>query len=180
VVNSENRRVLREVARLVDAARERVPAYASRRHVPAGTWHIADLARSLGCHLSYQPLPPGVEGMVLPPLAGTIGIALSAAGLVEPDFGARHELCHVVAEEIQSPVFMDRDAMSFSERVCDMFALADLIAIEEVRRCRRGRTLWEALEELDTYVRSWAPGWPDERVRDRALLRMILFRTHGI
>lgn len=177
---SENRRVVREVARLVDAAREWEPAYAARRHVPSGTWHVASLARALHCHISRLPLPKGVEAMVLPPIGGTIGIGLNVNGEVDEDFQVRHELAHVVAEEVGAAVFMDSEAFSFSERVCDTFALADLVRPEELRRIRRGRTLWEALAELEAYVRSWAPGWPDDRVQDRALLRMMLYRTQGI
>jgi hypothetical protein len=172
--------VVREVARLVDAAREKEPAYAARRHVPAGTWHVAALARALQCHVSRLPLPPGVEAMVVPPIAGTIGIGVNVNGQVDEELQVRHELAHVVADEVGSAVFLDSDAMGFSERVADTFALADLIRPEELRRIRRGRTLWEALDELDGYVRSWAPGWPDERVRDRSVLRVMLMRTQDI
>lgn len=178
---SENRRIVREVARLVDAAREKEPAYAARRHVPAGTWHVAALARSLHCHVTRLPLPKGIEAMAVPPVGGTIGIGVNVNGEVDEDFQVRHELAHVVAEEVGSAlVFMDTEAFSFSERVCDTFALADLIRPEELQRIRRGRTLWEALEELGDYVRSWAPGWPAERIADRAMLRMVLYRTQGI
>lgn len=179
-MNSEVRRVVRVAAGLIDEARERVPAYAARRHVPAGTHHIAALIGAFDCHVTYGDLPPGVEGMAMPPVAGTVPIVLAAEGEVSRDLQERHELAHVVANEVQEPVFLDTDTFSFSERVCDTFALADLIRPEELRRIRRGRTLWEALEELGTYVRSWAPGWPAERVADRALLRMMLYRTQGI
>lgn len=179
---SEQLRIVRVATRLVDEARETVPAYAARRHVQAGTHHIAELLGAYECHVTYQDLPPGVEGIALPAVANTYPIILRDDGMVSRDIQERHELAHVIAGDVgEEPVYLADGERDFGERVADLFALADIIPSGWIAYRRGMGAAWrEIVVEATHWVSVEAPGWGRWRCRDRARLRLLMFRTQGI
>jgi hypothetical protein len=99
-------------------------------------------------------------------------------------FALRHGLGHVVAGHVSEPAFLslDRnDPMSHEERVCDLFALADLAPAHMIEDLRKGRTSWTAINEsLKRTIAHHTLNWPQRRVQDRAKLRIMLYREHGL
>lgn len=60
-------------------------------------------------------------------------------------------------------------------------ALADLIPGQFLSMLRQGRTPWRnVLAEVEDAIRSYVAGWPEERVEDRAGLRLRLYREQSI
>jgi len=168
-------------AKLVERARETAPDYAARG-VQAGTHMVSKLLTEGGCYLSFQPLSETTEAMVMPPVDGVNIIVMnSEGGWADADLRVRHELAHVLAGEVAEPTFMDAESEEWSERVADLFALADLVPGRELQRARRRRQSWR---EVKAYVRDWvemfAGAWDEGRVGDRVRLRVMLYRLHGI
>jgi hypothetical protein len=87
----------------------------------------------------------------------------------------------VLAGEVQGAVYAHEAAESdATERVADLFALADLVpgwVLEWVRE-EGGEPALES--EAAALLAPYAAGWSAERLEDRARLRLELARVHGV
>lgn len=181
-MSSDTSRVLAAVARLIQNAREKVPWYAGPQ-APLRTDQISDLLGAFKCVLVVHPLDERDAGMALPRLLGLCPIIVPPdTARTERMFSIRHELGHVIAGELDEPTYLTSDdAKSFSERMCDLFAFADLIPGWLFRDFRRMElTPDEANAELHRAILEMVPDWPEERAADRAGLRMRFYREYGI
>ena len=161
-------------------ARELCPLYAGDA-APLHDEQVADIIRQAGAmiHTFAFASTAGAIGMAV---AGKPQIAFNSnATAAQRSLGVRHELRHLLEEEIHNPVgpvFMsDTGYMSHAERAADLFALADLIPAWTLRRCRSGKeTAGEVLQAAAEYGEPWGDLW----TADRARLRLLLFRDCGI
>jgi hypothetical protein len=178
---SEAKLIAWAAARLVHRAREIAPDYAARP-VQVGTHVVSRLLSGAGCFLAHQPLAPATEAMVMPPVDGVnIIVVNSATDRMTADFRVRHELAHVLAGEVEEPTFLDEESAEWSERVADLFALADLVPGREIARARRGRRPWrEVAQVVSDFARYFGGEWEPGRLEDRVRLRLVLYRTQGI
>lgn len=181
---SDDAAVLRAARRLVERAREVVGSYAGSV-APARTDQVATLMRASGCHVEVFPFRSDAVAMVLPRYEGVYPVLVNrSADQTDRFFALRHELAHVLAGDVDGPVFLaDDDAgyMAAAERTADLFALADLVPGWWIAELRRGRTAWrEVRREIALAVAAYAEAWPARRFGDRAELRLALFREHGI
>jgi hypothetical protein len=121
--------------------------------------------------------------LVTPPLYGRYLLLWSTD--VDADrrrFAMRHGMGHVAAGHVTTPRFLtaDGDWTAPAERVADLFALADLAPFHHLGALRRGNSWRLVREEVASLVRLHTLGWPDERVRDRAEMRVALYRELGL
>ncbi len=187
MVSSEAAEVCRSVAGLVGRVQERSPFYASE-FAPLRSDQLAELLRAFSCRLVVSPHLDGeVIGMVLPAVKGIHAVVVPKdRPRTDRLFIVRHEVKHVVSEEVGAEaVYLLADhGMAFPERTGDLFAMADLIPGRVIRDLRRGRypMRWaHVVEELEDIIRTLITDeWDEERVQDRARLRLLLFREHGI
>ena len=99
-------------------------------------------------------------------------------------FAIRHGMGHVAAGHVSEIAYMknraDRDDfMSHEERVADLFALGDLISCFRLDELRKQRMSWRALtQEICRVVRQHTLEWPEQRVHDRAVLRVLFYRAY--
>lgn len=94
-------------------------------------------------------------------------------------FALRHGMGHVAAHHVSEVAYLSNrnEHMSHDERVADLFALADLFPWCDIARLRQQRSGWRAIEHSIVHlIRRLTIGWPDDRVADRASLRILLFR----
>lgn len=148
---------------------------------PIRTDQLAELLRIRNCELQVYSFTSSRAAMVPPAMDGVQPVFVNAAApRVDRQLAIRHELSHVTCGE--SGVFMsDDDFMTPHERRADLVALADLVPGWWIRMVRRSRTPWRSvLREIESAILSWGEGWPQERLRDRAQLRLELYRTAGI
>lgn len=110
----------------------------------------------------------------------TIAINRNASRSTRP-LALRHEIGHILAGEAEGLVYLsERDWHSFAERAADTFAFADLIPGRWLRGRRRGTLRANAFEEVRDTIAGFVEWWPEERIEDRAILRVKLFRECGI
>lgn len=179
---TEARLICRHTARLVEAAREIAPDYA-RRSAPVGSYVVSQLLRAKSCTLTFADLDESCAGLTLPAVSGVYTVVInndeSAADAVVT---IRHELGHVMAGDVDEPTFMDDHDLSWTERVADLFALADVIPAGMIRNWMApGRPRWAQLtRDIAGLVAGFAPGWSERRTADRARLRVLLYRERGI
>ena len=174
--------VLAAARRLVERARGTVGSYAGSLS-PARTDQVSDLLGAAGCHVEVFPFRSDTVAMVLPQCAGVYPILINrSAEETDRLFALRHELGHVLAGDVDGPVFLaDEGYMSPAERVADLFALADLVPGWWIAEVRRGRTSWrEVKRQIALAVAHYAENWPAQRFGDRAELRLRLYREQGI
>jgi hypothetical protein len=174
--------VLAEACRLVERARATVGAYAGALS-PARTDQVSDLLGANGCHVEVFPFHSDTVAMVLPQCAGVYPIFINrSAEETDRLFALRHELGHVLAGDVDGPVFLaETGYMAPAERAADLFALADLVPGWWIAEVRRGRTAWrEVKKQIALAVAQYAESWPAQRFGDRAELRLRLWREHGI
>jgi len=135
--------------------------------------------RRLTIRASGHALGTGTLELVTPPLYGRYLLLWSTD--VDADrrrFALRHGMGHVAAGHVTAPRFLtaDGDWMSADERVADLFALADLVPFHQVAALRRGGS-WRAVRaEVAALVRMHTHAWPAERVDDRTVMRVTLYR----
>lgn len=176
-------RVLAAASRLIQEARQTVPWYAGP-FAPIRTDQVADLLRAHRCILYLSDnLNGDTAGMALPRMAGLCPIVIAReTPRTERMLIARHELAHAIAGELDEPTYLTADdATSFSERVADLFALADLIPAWLLQDLRRSRMKWDdVLLEIRHGVWDSAQDWPEDRIGDRAELRLRFFREFGL
>lgn len=164
--------------RLVELARETVPEYATG----AMTYELAQLFKATHTQLVERRFLSDAKGMAVPD-AGQHLIVLDT-GCLKGDriFTIRHEFAHILAGEVEDAMYLtSEDTMSFSERRADLFALADVTPTWLMTWRKRKVRTWKALtlEVVQSY-RELTEGWSEQRLWDRAKLRVLLFREHGI
>lgn len=165
----------------MEAVREIEPDYA-RRAAAVGSHAIASILRQTNCTLTFARLDEDCAGMTLPRVGGLYTVVINRNdAAVDTWVTIRHELAHVLRGDVDEPTFMDCGEMAWTERLADVFALADVLSANDIRIWRRRRTPWRTvLRMARDHVASFAPGWPPRRVADRARLRVMLWRLNGI
>lgn len=176
--------LVRGAARLVDLARTRQPRYAHEVK-PCSTRETSELLRRSCCFVHTLSPRPGAHAFVVPPIGGYYHIGLKEdLDVDERQFALRHELSHVLNDDADEPTRMvDRGYLTQTERLADLFSLADLIPrmLIDVLKRRQRLTWGQVTEELADEIRQrWGRQWPEARVDDRAKLRVRLYREHGI
>ena len=174
---SNELQAVRAAVHTITRAREICPLYAADA-APLHEGQLADLMRQVGCYVRVYAFESSVGAFALG-YRGVPGIALNANARRERrGFAARHELHHVLADEVREPVCMaDTGYLTCWERAADLFALADLIPAWTLRRLRSGR---EFSGDVVQAVAEYAEGLPEGWTADRARLRLLLFREHGV
>ena len=175
-------RVVAAAAELIKQARKHFPTYANYGG-PIRTDEVCRFAALLDCEVHYFPFGSRTSGMALPPVLGVHPIFVDSLGShADQMLTVRHELAHRLAGEITEPTFLTADdTMSHSERLADLFAIADLTGTWWMERIRGNRRPWRAVElEVVQAYRELTDGWSEQRLWDRARLRVQLFREHGI
>lgn len=125
----------------------------------------------------------GAVGMAIPWGANEHAILIdSSASRADYQFTIRHELAHVLAGEVSEALFLcAADTMSFSERRADLYAVADLVPGWLIRQLRGNRRPWLHVRlEVQQGFRERMGGWSEERLLDRADLRVLLYRRCGM
>lgn len=164
----------------IEELRRSCPWYAGD-FAPIRTDQLAELLRARSCDLQVYPFSSSRTAMAAPAIDGVQPIFVNAtAPRVDRQLAIRHEISHVTCGE--SGVFMsDDDFMTPHERRADLVALADLVPGWWIRMVRRSRTPWRSvLHEIGVAISSWGEGWPEQRLRDRAQLRLDLYRRQGV
>lgn len=169
-------------ARLVRGARETAAGYAGEG-APAGAAELDALLRRAGCHVEIFSFRSDAVAMVLPRCGGAYPLLLDrGADAAERALALRHELAHVLAGDADGALFLlDEGYMSPAERVADLFALADLVPGWWLEGLRAAGEPWRAVAaEAAAAMADFGARWPPARTRDRAVLRLRLFKDHGI
>lgn len=150
---------------------------------PLRTDQISRLLVLSRTRLCEYPFRSGTVGMAIPWGADGHAILIdSTASRADYAFTVRHELAHVLSGEVSDTLFLSAaDTLSFSERRADLFAVADLAPAWLLTQLRAGRRPWAHLRlEVMQAFRALTDGWSEERLRDRARLRVDLFRRHAL
>jgi hypothetical protein len=181
--SSDDEALLEAAARIVRVAQRSVPWYAGD-FAPIRTDQLAILLRRATCHVEVFPFRSDSVAMTFPPFRGRYPIFLNrSAERTHRAFALRHELGHVLAGDVAEATFLGEEGYTApSERAADLFALADLVPGWLIGSLRRQRMPWKGvLEEVRrAIVALCTEEWPDERLRDRAQLRVALYRRSGI
>ncbi|MFL5384705.1 MAG: hypothetical protein ACJ8J0_20115 [Longimicrobiaceae bacterium] len=179
---SSDTMVIASAARLVAAASGAVDDYAGAC-APVSPDQVWVLLAASGCHVEIFPFRSDALGMTLPRCAGVHPVLVNdAAGEIDRGFALRHQVAHVLAEDADGAVCLaDEGYGRHPERVADLFALADTVPGWWISRVVRERCSWGAVRgEIARAVAGLVPAWPADRLRDRAELRLRLFRQAGI
>lgn len=176
--------VLRDTEVLIDRARQVVEFYAGD-FSPIRTDQLSALLKSHSCFLKTFPFEStDLAAFVLPAMRGIYPIGVNRlASRTDRQFAIRHELAHVIAGEVDEPTFLSDDSyMGHSERVADLFALADLVPGWMLRHMRGDRMSWRdiSVEVRGAIQSECAGGWPADRLEDRTRLRLRLFREYCV
>lgn len=145
---------------------------------------LRDAMRRLTIYSRGEPL--GIRDLeaVSPPVFGRYALLFSTdVDSRRQAFALRHGMGHVVCGHVTEPTYMSErnDYMQHQERVADLFALADLFPAHMIETLRSSRTPWRAIRHaLIRSIRHHTINWPEARVDDRADLRLVLYRAHGI
>ena len=149
---------------------------------PLRSDQLARLLALTRTRLCEFPFRSSALGMAIPWGAEEHAILIDrTAPRADYAFTLRHELAHVLAGEVSHALFLAAaDTFSYSERRADLFAVADLVPPWTLSPPRGGRR-WSHVElEVQQAFRELTGGWSAERVRDRAALRVQLFREHRL
>lgn len=176
--------VLHDARRLIGRAREVVEFYAGD-FAPIRTDQVSVLLSHNSCFLKvFAFKSTDLAAFVLPAARGVYPIGVNQlATRTDRQFAIRHELAHVIAGEVDEPTFLSDDSyMGHSERVADLFALADMVPGWVIRHMRRDRVSWrDILVEVRGAIQTECAGdWPADRLDDRARLRLRLFREWSV
>jgi hypothetical protein len=177
VTSSDEGEVLRATAELVRRSWELLGEAEARP--PLRSDQITRLLVRSNTRLCEYPFTSGATGMAIPWGADEHAILIdSAASRSDYQFTIRHELAHVLAGEVSTALFLTAsDTMSFSERRADLFAVTDLVPGWLIRQLRGTRRPWSHVRlEVQQAFREHTVGWSEERIRDRAKLRVALYR----
>jgi hypothetical protein len=174
--------VIVSVARLVAAARGLADDYGGAR-APVSPDQLRVLLAASGCHVEIFPFRSDAVGMTLPLFQGvhTVLVNGDSPG-VDRWLALRHQVAHVLAGDQHGTVCLARDGFHrHSERVADLFALADAVPGWWLTRVAQTSPTWNAVRgSVGRRVTQVAPAWPLERVHDRVDLRLRLFCDEGI
>ena len=144
---------------------------------------LAALAR-LDVRVHEAPLADGGAFVVTPRIHGRHLLVCAAAGDVyRRAFARRQALGLVLAGALDELPATNTDAGATARphRAADLFALADVAPFWQIHDLRRARLGWAAVTDaMAVAVRSQTTGWSTDRVRDRAALRVALYRKHGV
>ena len=180
MTSSDDRAVLAGAAELV---RRSWAMLGEAPRPPLRTDQVTRLLVSTRTHLCEYRFDSSAVGMAIPWGGEEHAILIdSAASRADYDFTIRHELAHVLAGEVNEALFLTAaDTMSFSERRADLYAVADLVPGWVIQQLRGKRRPWShmRLEVLQGF-RELTVGWSEERLRDRAGLRVELWRETGV
>lgn len=156
--------------------------YAEPGLSPVNDFWMQHAARHLNTVLEVRELPKGIYEIATPGYLGNAVIAIRK-GLPtnEKRFALRHGLAHLVGGELDDCEagqvrFMSSvmDLMSLEERRADLFALVDMIPDYRIAEIPS-----EGVADLElgvaARIRKLLPSWPEERVMDRARLRVLYF-----
>jgi transcriptional regulator with XRE-family HTH domain len=130
------------------------------------------------------PLADGGTFVVTPRVHGRHLLVCAATGDVyRRAFARRQALGLVLAGALDDLAATNADPGSAARahRAADLFALADVAPFWQIHDLRRARLGWAAVTDaMAVAVRAQTTGWSAERVRDRAALRVALYRKHGV
>jgi len=174
--------VIASAARLVAAARGVVDDYAAPG-APVSPDQLRVLLAASGCHVEIFPFHSDAVGMTLPAVHGVQPVFVNGDGAgVDRRLALRHQVAHVLAGEVDGSVCLAGEGFArHSERVADLFALADAVPGWWIAGLVRRQPSWpDARDVIALHVAELAPAWPPERVLDRATLRLRMFCDGGI
>ena len=174
--------VIASAARLVAAARGLADDYGGPG-APVSPDQLGVLLAASGCHVEIFPFRSDALGMTLPFCEGVHPVLVNGDSPgVDRWLTLRHQVAHVLAGDTLGTVCLAADGFDQpSERVADLFALADAVPGWWISQVARGHCSRNAvLNTLARRVAGIAPAWPPERVHDRTLLRFGLFCDAGI
>ena len=181
-MSSDEERILSATARLVEAAQGLVDDYAGH-YAPLRTDQLSALLRGAGCHVEVFPFQSDTIAMTLPRCADAYPVLVNrSAERTDRLFAFRHEIAHVLAGDVEGAVYLsDEGYMAMPERIADLFALADLVPGWWIADVRKGQTPWRRVKaEIALAVAEYAEVWPPDRLVDRVVLRLKLFRERGV
>ncbi len=181
-MSSDEERILSVAARLVEDARGMVADYAGH-YAPLRTDQLSALLRGAGCHVEVFPFQSDTIAMTLPRCADAYPVLVNrSAERTDRLFAFRHEIAHVLAGDVEGAVYLsDEGYMAMPERIADLFALADLVPGWWIADVRKGQTPWRRVKaEIALAVAEYAEAWPPDRLVDRVVLRLKLFRERGV
>jgi hypothetical protein len=178
---SEDRQVIGSTLDLIALARRTVPRYA----MGSSSAELSKLFIETRTQLVERRFESTAKGMAYPDGATDHVILVdSACQRSDQVFTIRHEFAHILAGEVQEALYLTaEDTMAFSERRADLFAIVDITPASWMRgnACdRRGRLRKHAPLEVVGCFRMLTDGWSEQRLWDRARLRVTLYREHGI
>lgn len=144
---------------------------------------IRDALRKLRIIMRSAPLGTEVLEAVSPPAYGQYLMLLSTDATREQrQFAIRHGVGHVAAGHVSEMQYLQTNEgyMSHEERVADTFALADHIPKQKIALLRKIKTP-DRMIRLDI-VRAIRRvlRWPEDRVWDRANLRLALYNKYRL
>jgi len=185
-LSAEDREVLEDVAHAIEGLQARGICYGdifSPMHLDG----LRDVARRMTITVKLAPIGARDLEAVVPPVFGRYLMVVSSdVDEARRGFALRHGIAHVAAGHVTSISFLRsleerNDYMAREERVADLFALADVVPWYVFDEHRQARTTWGALRQLVCKViRRHTIDWPEERVQDRADLRLALYRSEMI
>lgn len=175
----DDRDVLRAARKAILEARRITSWYAG---VGADSSQISKILVATDTVLVERRFDSEVKGMAFERLGGGHVIAIdSACTHADELYTLRHEIAHVLRGEAGEPTYLTaEDRMSHSERVADLFAIADMAPTAWLKPAIRGRRIVYAVQEVKQILRALTDGWSEPRLLDRAKLRVLLFREYGI
>jgi hypothetical protein len=186
VIASEDLELVQATERLIRQAQEIVPYYGvgfgGVGLNGSSTRDVSALCAATSTRIKERRLHGIVTGIAVPSAVGPKIIIDPARPRGDREFTVRHELGHIFAGEVVQALFLtSEDTMSFSERRADLFAVTDLTPTRWLEWLRGGRRRWKLLElEVKQAFRELTDGWSEQRLNDRAQLRVLLYRKHGI
>ena len=151
---------------------------------PLGDEAFDEAMRRLTVTVREEPLGRTELEAVTPPVYGRYVMVISSdVDRTRRRFARRHGAGHVAAGHVSEVTFLSnaRDWRARHERVADVFALIDLLPWWSLDEARRRRLTWrEMRQDCCQAIRYFTLDWPEERVLDRADLRLALYRTRRL
>jgi hypothetical protein len=145
---------------------------------------LADVLTRFDVRVHQARLDDGGTFVVTPRIHGRhLLVAAREGDVYRRAFASRQALGLVLGDAATESAVASSDASwpSLAHRAADLFALADVAPFWQIHDLRRARLGWAAVTDaMAGAVRAHTTGWSAERVRDRAGLRVALYRTYGV
>lgn len=145
---------------------------------------LAQALRRLTITVRGEPLGTIDLEVVTPPVYGRYLLIYSTdVPKIYRRFAKRHGMGHVIGGHVTEVSYLSlrNDFMTYEERGADVFAIADLVPAWQIEELRRSRVGWRQLQHhVCRALRRFTLNWPEDRVGDRASLRMALYRQAGL